>query len=193
MARHARLDLLAYLRGREPQVDRCADRQRRDGAMTPFFPHTTVEWKIEEPPAFRRFSMVIWEMALVTGVLFRVYRALAMTVGPTSNWLYFGGAVALGALFVLGMATLHLGNFPLKHWLWRAPAFGALEAAAESLTSLGLILAHREPIGSERAHLHDWVEIAAGTFFWRIVAVSVFAVLLAGVVQSVRYFLLRRE
>ena len=131
--------------------------------MSPFFPHTTVEWKIEEPPAFRRFSMVIWEMALVTGVLFRLYRALAMTAGPADNWLYFGGAFVLGLLFVLGMATLHLGNFPLKHWLWRAPAFGALEAAAESLTSLALIFAHREPIGSERAHPHEWVEIAAGT------------------------------
>ena len=161
--------------------------------MSPFFPHTTVEWKIEEPPAFRRFSMVIWEMALVTGVLFRLYRALAMTAGPADNWLYFGGAFVLGLLFVLGMATLHLGNFPLKHWLWRAPAFGALEAAAESLTSLALILAHREPIGSERAHPHEWVEIAAGTFFWRIVVVSLFALVLAGVVQFVRYMLLRRE
>ena len=98
-----------------------------------------------------------------------LYRALAMTAGPTSSWLYFGATLAFGALFVLGMATLHLGNFPLKHWLWRAPAFGALEAAAESLTSLGLIFAHREPIGSERAHPHDWLEIAASTFFWRIV------------------------
>ena len=162
--------------------------------MTPYFPRNTTEWKkFEEPAAFRRFSMVIWEMALVTGVLFRVYRALSMTVGPTSNWLYFGGTFVLGLLFLLSMATLHLGNFTLKKWLWRAPAFGALEAAAESLTSLGLILAHREPIGSERAHLHDWPEIVAGTFFWRIVTVSVFALVLAGVVQFVRYLLLRRE
>ena len=161
--------------------------------MTPYFPRTTVEFKIEEPPAFRRFTMVIWEMALVTGVLYRVYRALALTTGPTSNWMFLGATFAFGALFVLGMATLHLGNFPLRHWLWRAPAFGALEAAAESLTSLGLIALSREPIGSERAHFHDWVEIAAGTFFWRIVTVSLFALLLAGVVQFVRYLLLRRE
>ena len=161
--------------------------------MTPYFPRHTVEWKFDEPAAFRRFSMVIWEMALVTGVLLRLYRALSMTVGPTSSWLYIGSTFALGMLFVLGMATLHLGNFTLKTWLWRAPLFGALEAAAESLVSLGLIFAHREPIGSERAHLHDWPEIVAGTFFWRIVAVSLFALLLAGVVQFVRYLLLRRE
>ena len=161
--------------------------------MSPYFPRHTVEWKIEEPPAFRRFSMVIWEMALVTGVLFRLYRALAMTTGPVNSWLYFGATLALGTLFVLGMATLHLGNFPLKHWLWRAPAFGALEAAAESLTSLALIYAHREPIGSERAHPHEWLEIAASTFFWRIVGVALFALVLAGVVQFVRYVLLRRD
>jgi hypothetical protein len=162
--------------------------------MTPYFPRQTVEWpKFEEPAAFRRFSMSIWEMALVTGVLFRLYRALAMTTGPTTSWLYFGATLALGALFVLGMATLHLGNFPLKHWLWRAPLFGALEAVAEALTSLGLILAHREPNGSERAHLHEWPEIAASTFFWRFVIVVVFALVLAGVVQFVRYLLLRRD
>ncbi len=84
--------------------------------------------------------MSIAEMAIVTGVLFRLYRALAMTVGPTTNWLYFGGAFALGLLFILGMATLHLGNFPLHRWLWRAPVFAAIEAAAESLTSLALDL-----------------------------------------------------
>jgi hypothetical protein len=161
--------------------------------MSPFFPQHTVEFRIEEPPAFRKFTMSIAEMAIVTGVLFRLYRALAMTVGPTSNWLYFGGTFALGLLFILGMATLHLGNFPLHRWLWRAPAFAAIEAAAESLASLALIFAHREPIGSERAHPHDWLEIAARTFLWRLVTVCLFALLLAGVVQFVRYMLLRRE
>jgi hypothetical protein len=161
--------------------------------MTPYFPNTTVEFKIEEPPAFRRFTRSIAEMAIVTGVLFRLYRALAMTVGPTTSWLYFGATLAAGLLFILGMATLHLGNFSLRRWLWRAPAFGAIEAAAESLTSLALIFAHREPMGSERAHPHDWLEIAAHTFLWRVVGVCVFALLLAGVVQLVRYMLLRRE
>jgi len=161
--------------------------------MTPFFPQHTVEFKIEEPPAFRKFTMSIAEMAIVTGVLFRLYRALSMTVGPTANWLYFGGTFVLGVLFILGMATLHLGNFPLHPWLWRAPVFAALEAAAEAVTSFFLILAHREPIGSERAHPHDWLEIAATTFVWRLVVVCLFALLLAGVVQFVRYMLLRRE
>jgi len=161
--------------------------------MAPYFPHSTVEFRIEEPPAFRRFTLSIVEMAIVTGVLFRLYRALAMTAGPTQNWWYFGGTFALGVLFILGMATLHLGNFPLHRWLWRAPAFAAIEAGAEALTSLGLILAHREPIGSARAQLHDWTGLAASTMLWRLGTVVVFSVLLAGVVRLVRYTLLRRE
>ena len=161
--------------------------------MAPYFPHTTVEFKIEEPPAFRRFTLSIFEMAIVTGVLFRLYRALAMTAGPTQNWWYFGGTFALGVAFILGMATLHLGNFPVHRWLWRAPAFAAIEAATESLTSLALILAHREPIGSARAQLHDWPGLAASTLLWRLGMIVVFSMLLAGVVRLVRYTLLRRE
>ena len=161
--------------------------------MAAYFPRSTVEWKIEEPPAFRRFSMSIAEMAIVTGVLFRLYRALALTNGPASSWMYFGATLTIGALFILGMATLHLGNFPVRHWLWRAPVFAAIEAAAESLASLALIAAHREPLGSERAHFRDWVEIAGGTFFWRLVGVAIFALVLAGVVQLVRYLLLCKE
>lgn len=162
--------------------------------MTPYFPRHTVEWpKFEEPRVFRRFTRSLIEMAVITGVLFRLYRALAMTTGPASSWVYLASAFALGALFIFGMATLHLGNYPLRHWLWRAPLFGAVEAAAEALVSLALIFLRREPMGSERAHLHNWPEIAVSTLVWRVGGVIVFALLLAGVVQFVRYVLLRRE
>lgn len=162
--------------------------------MTPYFPRHTVEWpKFEEPAAFRKFTWSLVEMALVTGVLFRLYRALAMTTGPASSWVFLAAAFGFGALFIFGMATLHLGNFPLRHWLWRAPLFGAVEAAAESLTSLALILARREPMGSERANLQNWPEIAVSTLVWRVGGVIIFALVLAGVVQFVRYMLLRRD
>jgi hypothetical protein len=161
--------------------------------VTPYFPHQTLEFRIEEPPAFRKFTMSIAEMAIVTGLLFRLYRALAMSVGPMQSWWYFGLTFAFGVLFVFGMATMHLGNFPLHRWLWRAPVFAAIEAATESLTSLALIFAHREPIGSARAQPHDWLGISASIFVWRIASVCVFALVLAGVVQFVRYALLRRE
>ena len=158
-----------------------------------YFPRHTAEWKIEEPAAFRRFSMSIVEMALITGVLLRLYRAVALTNGPTGSWLYLGGTFIVGSVFFFGMATLHLGNFPLKQWLWRAPVFAAIEGVAESLTSLGLIAIDREPMGSERAHFHEWVGIAADILFWRLVGIAIFALVLAGVVQFVRYLLLKRE
>jgi hypothetical protein len=48
-------------------------------------------------------------------------------------------------------------------------------------------------MGSERASFNNWPEMAVNTLVWRVGAVIVFAVLLAAVVQSVRYMLLRRE
>ena len=162
--------------------------------MTPYFPRHTVEWpKFEEPAAFQRLTRSLVEMAIITGILFRLYRALLMTAGPASNWVFLGSAFAIGMLFLFGMATLHLGNFPLRHWVWRAPVFGAVEAITEALTSLGLILAHREPMGSERASLQHWPEIVGSTLVWRVGSVIIFALVLAGVVQFVRYLLLRHD
>jgi len=46
--------------------------------MPNFFPIQTSELKFEEPKAFRRFSFSLIEMALVTGVLLRVYRVLVV-------------------------------------------------------------------------------------------------------------------
>ena len=49
-----------------------------------------------------------------------------------------------------------------------------------------------EPMGSARATFDDWPSMATSTLFWRVVAVGVFALILAGVVQLVRYQLLKR-
>ena len=86
----------------------------------PIFPRQTIEWHIEEPRAFRRLSLSLVEMALVTGVLLRVYRSYVLTHGA-SGWLLFGGTIALGILFLLFMTTAHLANFPIQRWVWRAP------------------------------------------------------------------------
>ena len=161
--------------------------------MAAFFPTATGSWKLEEPAAFRRLSMSIIEMAVMTGVVMRLYNAVALTNGPTGSWLYIATIVALGIILLLGMATLHIGNYTLKQWLWRAPAFAALEAAAESLTSLFLIALHREPLGAGRAQYADWWGIAGSLLFWRVVGVSLFALLLAGVVQLVRRWLVKKD
>lgn len=160
--------------------------------MPPFFPQVTGTFRLEEPPALRRFSTSLVGMALVTGVVLRLGWALAFTQGPSDSLFFAGAIFALRFIGLFGMAALHLGNFTLRHWTWRAPAFAAVEAAAEALTSLALIAVHREPLGSARATFGDWPEMASGTLFWRLTAVIAFSLLLAGVVQLVRYLLLKR-
>jgi hypothetical protein len=159
--------------------------------MPSFFPRHTVEWKLEEPRAFRRFSSSLVEMALVTGVLLRIYRSVVLTHGSNS-WLYLGGTLTFGLVFLFLMATAHLGNYPIQRWAWRAPAFIAVEWAAEMVTSLVLIWAGREPNGTVRAEWHDWPSMALGTLARRGVAVLLWALLLAGIVQLVRRIMLSR-
>jgi hypothetical protein len=161
--------------------------------MAGFFPQVTGTFKLEEPPAIRRLSMSIVEMAVITGVLLRVYRALALTIGPERNLLYASIMFGVGLAFLFGMATLHLGNFTIRHWLWRAPLFAAIEAAVEVAASAALIAIHREPMGSARAAFADWPRIASGIVFFRVLGIVLFALILAGVVQFVRYSLLRHE
>jgi hypothetical protein len=161
--------------------------------MRGYFPHQTGTWKLEEPPAFRRLSMSIFEMAVVTGIALRLYRALALTYSSGNNLIYAAATIAFGVCFLFGMTTLHLGNYTLRQWIWRAPVFSAIEAAAESITALGLIFLGREPFGSGRRTLAEWPELTLGIFFWRFVGIVLFALLLSGVVQFVRYLLLRKE
>ncbi|HYN81969.1 MAG TPA: hypothetical protein VES88_10740 [Gemmatimonadaceae bacterium] len=146
---------------------------------------------VREPPAFSKLARSVVEMALVTGVVVRLYRALVLT--HAGNGLYIGTMFLLGSAFVLLMATAHLSRFPLRQWTWRAPAFGALESAFESIASLGLIVANREPLGTSAATLGDWPGIAATIFMRHVVVISAFALLLALMVKLVRYQLLKRE
>jgi branched-subunit amino acid ABC-type transport system permease component len=161
--------------------------------MRGFFPLHTHVWKLPERTSFRGISMSTAEMAVITGVVLRVYRALALSRSDEAGSLYLGGTFALGVILLFGMTTLHLGNYTVKHWLWRAPAFAVIEAIAESATSLGLIALHREPLGSARATFADWPGLARETFGWRVTAIALFTLLLAAVVQLVRYVLLKRE
>ena len=146
-----------------------------------------------EPPAFSKLARSTIEIALVTGVVVRVYRAVVLTNTSDSGGLTQAGLFLLGAAFVLLMASLHLSRFPLRRWLWRAPAFAALEAVFESIASLALILAHREPLGSGAATLSDWPALFGTLLLRHIIVICVFSLLLALVVKLVRYQLLKRE
>jgi hypothetical protein len=153
--------------------------------MPAFFPVKTATFKLDEARAFRRLSYSVVEMAVVTAVILRVYRALALAVAG-ANVVLLGLSFAVGFVVLFGMVTLHLGNFTVRRWLWRAPLFALIEAAAESLTSLGLIALHREPLGSARATFADWPGIVGSIFTWRVTAIVLFALVLAAVVQMAR-------
>ena len=160
--------------------------------MSSLFPRHTVEWKLEEPAAFRRLTLSLVEMAILTGLVVRLLRAVILTwVGP--NWWWFGGSWALLAVIFCLSAAAHLSNYPVRQWFWRVPAFVGVEVLTEMLVSLGLIAVGREPMGTARAHYHDWPQMAMSTLKWRLTIIIAFALVLAAVVQTVRYFLLRHE
>ena len=158
--------------------------------MPSFFPTDTVQWKVEESPAFRRVTISIWETAIVTGIVMRLLRSLLFS-RPASG-VAFGIAIAFLGVLLAAALTAHVGNYPLRHWVWRVPGFAAIESAAESLVSLALIAMHREPNGSGRAEMADWGSMALTTFMSRLLECVVYALILAGVVQFVRYVLLPR-
>lgn len=145
----------------------------------------TSEWDLEEPATFTRIARSPVELALITGVVMRLFRAVVLTHGEATS-TYLGAALVLGTLFLLGMATLHLGRFPVREWPWRAPLFAIFETAGEMLVSLVLISLHREPWGTARAEFTDWQPMAIGVLFWRLLAVCFWALLLGGTVQFVR-------
>lgn len=161
--------------------------------MPSFFARHTGEWQLEEPAAFRKLSVSLLEMALLAGVTIRLYRAILLGLAAPAGWLTLGIGFAIGAIFLLGMAAAHLGNFSVHRWLWRAPAFGALVGVAEALTGLALIALRREPLGSARATFSDWPSMALSTVVTRTIVISVFAIVLAAVAQGVRLLLVRRE
>jgi hypothetical protein len=153
--------------------------------MPHFFPQHTVEWRLEEPQAFRRLSLSLIEMALLTGIALRLLRALTFTHGRAS-WLFYGAAFVVGLLILLGMTTAYLANWTLRSWVWRAPMFALVEVAGEMATSLLLIAVRREPEGAVRAEFHDWPSMALRAFLQSELSICLWAALLAGVILFVR-------
>jgi hypothetical protein len=160
--------------------------------MPNFFPKQTLEFKTFEPKAFRRLSFSLAEMAIVTGVLLRVYRLLVLSHGA-NNWLYLGGSFAIGLLFLIGMTTAHLANFPLHQYLWRAPLFAFLEVVGEMGASALMIALGREPLGTVRAHWDDWFGMGLNALLTRGLAVVLWGVALAAIVHLVRRTIVRED
>jgi hypothetical protein len=153
--------------------------------MANFFPRQTIELRLEEPKAFRRFSFSLVEMALVTGILVRIYRVLILTHG-SNNFFYLATVTVVGIIFLVGMLTAHLANYPIHQYVWRAPAFAGIEVAAEMAMSALLIAVGREANGTVRAHWDDWVGMSLNALLIRGITIILWGLILAGVVSLVQ-------
>lgn len=158
-----------------------------------FFPRHSIQWKLEEPLALRRLTLSLPEMALLTGVPLHLWRAYAFTHGTPDSAAWVGGTFLAGMAFLYLMLTLHLGNFTLRTWVWRAPSFAILVSGSEIVTSLALTALGVEPLGAERAELSDWLPTATRILLLRLVGIILFAFVLAVVVGVVRRLLLAGE
>lgn len=160
--------------------------------MPGFFPRYSIAWKVEEPPAFRALTLSVVEIGLLTGVIYRLVRALLLAHVPGGHYVYLLGIyIALG-LLLCGAAAAHLGNYPISTWLWRVPLFAVLEVCGEMATSIVLVATHRERLGTSPADWDDVPSMALSALAFRTLVLCVFALILAGVVQVVRNALLRR-
>ena len=160
--------------------------------MAEFFPRQTVVWKATDEPFLRRVGVSIVAMALLAGVLAKGTDWLLRTYAPVSLWWFLLGE-ALPWVVRLVVATAHLGNYTIRRWTYRAPLFGALEGAAELLLSAALVSLGRERLGTGLMGWDEWRLEVIPTLVWRVVVVSGFALILAGVVQVIRFLLIRRE
>lgn len=132
-------------------------------------------------------------MAVLAGAGLRIYRAIVLQYGWSDRWLWIAGTFIIGAGFLFLMATLHLGNYPVKSWVWRAPTFAVVEALTEIAVSLGLTLVGLEKVGSLTATFQDWQTTSVRILFFRLVGISLFALVLALVTTVVRLWLLPRK
>ena len=158
--------------------------------MAGFFPRDVVQWADEHLHPLRAFSLRTIEFAGITGVLLRVFRAL---VHGATDWLALAAGVAVGLIFLLGMLTWHLGNYPLRHWPARVMAFSIVEVVAELGMSSLLIAFGHERFGSRVATWADWWPMAGNTAAGRVIPLAVYALLLAGSVKLVRRMIDKRS
>lgn len=154
--------------------------------MSRFFPRDVIHWGEERLHPLRAFAVRTLEPAGITGLVLRLYRALVLGATASAGWIAFVGGVTLGLLFLCGMLTWHLGNFPIRRWPLRVLAFFIIEAGAEIGMSSLLIAFGRERFGSRVATWSDWWPMAGQTFIERGIILTLFALVLAASVQIVR-------
>jgi hypothetical protein len=161
--------------------------------MVGYFPRQSIAWRFEEPAAFRALTLSVIESGLLAGIVLHLVRSLTLAYIPEGRWMLFALLDAVLFLLLFAAAAAHLANFPLRHWAWRSPAFGAIAAVGSMSASAVLMALHRERLGSVRAGWVDWPSMAIRSLAVDTVSVCVFALVLAGVVHIVRSALVRHE
>jgi len=149
--------------------------------------------EIEEPGIIRKLSLNVVVMALITGASLRLYRAAILQFGWSNSWLWIAGTFLGGVAILFLLTTLHIGNYPVRHWFWRAPLFAVLEAAVEIGVSFALTVWGLERIGSLTATLEDWQGSALKLAIVRVIGITVFTLLLALVSTVVRLAILPKK
>lgn len=152
---------------------------------------TAIEEDLIEEPLWQRLMANVVVMALLTGGALRFYRATILQYGWSNSWLWVAGTF-LGQLAILFLlATLYLGNFHAKSWLWRAPLFAALEVGTEVAVSYLLLRAGLETAGSLPATFDDWQRASIRIVTFRMIGIPLFALVLALVSTIVRGLILK--
>jgi hypothetical protein len=159
----------------------------------PLLRPTTALTAFEEPTIFRRTTLSLPLMAFLAGAGLRSYRALVLEFGWSASWIWIAGTFIGGAVFLFLMVTLHVGNFPVRSWFWRAPLFGLLESVTEIVVSLSLTLLGLERIGSLVATFEDLQSTSMRILLFRVVGITLFTVLLALISTVVRLMLLPKK
>ncbi len=157
--------------------------------MSRFFPREVIHWGEERLHPLRAFAIRTIEPAGITGIVLRLWRMFLLGI---DNWVLFVAGVTVALLFLCGMLTWHLGNFPIRRWPLRVLAFLIVEVVVELGMSSLLIAFGRERLGSQLAVWSDWWPLAAQTLLQRGVVIVPFALVLALVVQLVRRAIDRR-
>jgi hypothetical protein len=161
--------------------------------MSPFFPESPFSGPRMDS-LIARIPRSLIPMALITGIVVHSYRVFvlaspAITFGWISLFLGFAGEYVL----LLSLTTVYLGNHPVRQWIWRVPVFTVAEWLVEAAAVTILIRGRIERIGSEQARAADLSSIVMDRLIWHGAAIITFSLILAVVVQTVRFALLKHE
>ena len=161
--------------------------------MTPFFPESPFTGTRVDS-LLSRLPRSLIPMALLTGIVVHSYIWFVLARASVNfGWIALLLAFSGRFVLLLGLATVYLGNHPVRQWLWRAPLFALAESAVEAAMVTVLILFRAERIGTEHAHQRDWWSIVSDILVYHGIAILIFSLILGVVVQTVRFALLKHE